>query len=318
MERIVHLDAIAIPAKFPLPRPSFAHEWVSYENTPYELIAERCQDATIVVTNKCRLTAENMAKMPQLKLIAELATGYNNIDIDYCRSHTIAVTTIQGYSTESVAEHTLSMMLALSRSLVKTHKKMQDGLWINANCFCQLPYPIVDLHGRTLTVVGSGAIGSRIGALASAFGMQVLKAEHKKALSVRTGYTAFAEALAQADFVSVNCPLTADTLNLISLEDMKVMKKSAFIINNARGGVVNEADFVQAVTEGIIAGGAADVASTEPLPADHPLVKLQHNDNFILTPHQAWMSDDCLVELCRQFGENLEAFHEGRAVRRIV
>lgn len=318
MEKIVHLDAIAIPAAFPLPRPESEHEWVSYETTAYEDIAERCAEATVVVTNKCRLTAENMAKMPKLKLVAELATGYNNIDVDYCREHGIAVTTIQGYSTLSVAEHTLAMMLTLSRSFIKTNKAMADGLWVNANCFCQKPYPIVDLNGRTLTVVGSGAIGSRIGELASAFGMRVLKAEHKTATSVRPGYTAFETAIAEADFISVNCPLNAETNNLIAKAEFAQMKPSVFVINNARGGVINEADWVEAILNGKIAGGAADVASTEPLPADHPFVKLQGNDNFLLTPHQAWMSDDCLVELCRQFKENVDAFFAGRSVRRIV
>lgn len=318
MEKIVHLDAIAIPAEFPLPRPECEHEWVSYETTPYEEIAARCADATVVVTNKCRLTAENMAKMPKLKLVAELATGYNNIDIDYCREHHIAVTTIQGYSTKSVAEHTLAMMLTLSRSFIKTNKAMSEGLWVNANCFCQKPYPIVDLNGRTLTVVGSGAIGSYIGTLASAFGMRVLKAEHKGASSVREGYTAFSQAIFEADFISVNCPLNAETNNLIGKAEFAQMKPSVFVINNARGGVVNEADWVEAILEGKIAGGAADVASTEPLPEDHPFVKLQHNDNFLLTPHQAWMSDDCLVELCRQFKENVDAFFAGSSVRRIV
>ena len=318
MEKIVHLDAIAIPKAYPMPRPSFEHEWVSYETTAYEDIAARCADATIVVTNKCKMTAENMAKMPKLKFIAELATGYNNIDIDYCKAHGIGVATIQGYSTKSVAEHTLAMMLMLSRSLIKTRKKMEDGLWVNANCFCQLPFPIVDLDGRTLTVIGSGAIGSRIGDLARAFGMKVLKAEHRSATSVREGYTAFAEAITTADFISVNCPLNAETTDLITSKEIATMKKSVFIINNARGGVVNEQDLVAAILNGDIAGGAADVASVEPLTPDHPYVKLQQNDNFILTPHQAWMSDDCLVELCRQFKENLEAFHEGKSVRRIV
>ena len=318
MEKIVHLDAIAIPAAFPLPRPNCEHEWISYETTKYEDIAARCAEATVVVTNKCRLTAENMAKMPKLKLVAELATGYNNIDIDYCREHNIAVTTIQGYSTLSVAEHTLAMMLSLSRSFIQTHKAMGEGLWVNANCFCQKPYPIVDLNGRTLTVVGSGAIGSRIGALAAAFGMKVLKAEHKQATSVRPGYTEFKQAISEADFISINCPLNNETSNLITKAEFALMKPSVFVINNARGGVVNEADWVEAVLTGKIAGGAADVASTEPLPEDHPFVKLLKHDNFILTPHQAWMSDDCLVELCRQFKENVDAFFEGRSVRRIV
>ena len=318
MEKIVHLDAIAIPKEFPLPRPDFAHEWISYESSPYETLVERCRDATIVVTNKCRMTAEVLSQCPKVKFIAELATGYNNIDIDYCKEHGISVATIQGYSTNSVAEHTLTMMLMLARSMIKTRKRMEDGLWVNADCFCQKPYPIVDLQGHTLTVIGSGAIGSRIGELAQVFGMKVLKAEHRSATTVRPGYTAFADAIAQADFISVNCPLNAETTNLLSAAEFKLMKPSVVIVNNARGGVVNEQDLVSAIEQGTIGGAAADVASVEPLPADHPYVKLLKNDNFILTPHQAWMSDACLEELCRQFKENLDAFAQGKSLRRIV
>ena len=318
MEKIVHTDAIAIPSEYPLPRPSFEHEWISYETTAPEELVERVKDATIIVTNKSKLTAEVLAQCPKLKFIAELATGYNNIDIDYCKEHGIGVANIQGYSTDSVAEHAITMMLMLSRSMIKTRKKMEDGLWVNANCFCQLPYPIVDLKGRTLTICGSGSIGSRIGEIAKAFGMNVIKAEHRNASAVRPGYTAFAEAIAQADFLTVNCPLNADTENLITAKEIATMKKSVIIINNARGGVVNEQDLVKAVLNGDIAGAAADVASVEPLTSDHPYVQLQKNDNFLLTPHQAWMSHDCLVALVKQFGENLEAFYKGESLRRIV
>lgn len=318
MEKIVHLDAIAIPKAYPMPKPSFAHEWVSYENTAYEQIVERCKDATIVVTNKCRMSAEVLDKLPKLKFIAELATGYNNIDIDYCKAHGIGVATIQGYSTDSVAEHTLTMMLMLARSMLPTRKLMEQGLWINANCFCQLPCPIADLKDKTLTVIGSGTIGSRIGELAKAFKMQVLKAEHRNASSVREGYTAFEDALKLADFISINCPLNAETNNLITSKEMALMKPSVVIVNNARGGVVNEADLVEALEQGKIGGAASDVSSVEPLTPDHPFVKLQQHPQFILTPHQAWMSEGCLNELCRQFLENIEAFAKGEMVRRIV
>lgn len=318
MEKIVHLDAIAFPEKFPLPRPSFEHEWVSYQTTAYEEIVERCKDATIVATNKCKMTAEVLAQLPKLKHIAELATGYNNIDIEYCKAHGIAVTNIQGYSTNSVAEHSITMMLMLSRSMLKTRKKMEQGLWVNANCFCQLPYPIVDLHGKTLAIFGTGAIGGRIAELAKAFGMKVIKAERRSATAVREGYTAFADALREADFITVNCPLTPDTTNLITAKEIAMMKPDVIIINNARGGVISEPDLVDAILNNKIGGAAADVASVEPLTPDHPYVKLQNNDNFILTPHQAWMSEDCLVELQRQFKENLETFHEGKSLRRIV
>lgn len=317
MEKIVHTDAIAIPKAYPMQRPSFEHEWVSYETTSKDELVERVKDATIIVTNKSQLTAEVLAQCPKVKFIAELATGYNNIDIEYCKAHGVGVATIQGYSTASVAEHSITMMLMLARSMIKTRKEMEKGLWVNANCFCQLPYPIVDLKGRTLAICGNGAIGSRIGELAKAFGMKVLKAERRSAKVTRAGYTAFADAIAAADVITVNCPLNADTTNLITAKEIATMKKDVIIINNARGGVVNEADLVEAVLKGQIGGAAADVASVEPLTDDHPYVKLQNNDNFILTPHQAWMSHDCLVELVKQAYENIEAYKQGKSLRRI-
>lgn len=318
MEKIVDLDAISIPKAFPLPKLDLEYEWTAYETTPYELIVERAKDATVIITNKCKLDANVLSQLPKLKLISEMATGYNNIDVDYCKEHGIAVTTIQGYSTKSVAEHTLTMMLMLTRSMLTTRKAMEGGLWVNADCFCKLPAPIIDLNGKTITIIGNGAIGTYIGKLCSAFGMRVLKAEHKGAEAVREGYTDFESAIKEADFISVNCPLNAQTANLITKDEIAKMKKSVFIVNNGRGGIVNEQDLVDALKSGAIAGAAADVASTEPLPADHPFAGALTLENFILTPHQAWMSDACLTELVRQYKENVESFFKGERVRRIV
>lgn len=317
MHRIVVLDAISIPKAFPLPRPSFEHEWVSYETTKPEEIVPRAKDATIVVTNKCKLTSQVLSQLPKLQFIAELATGFNNIDVAFCKEKGIGVATIQGYSTKSVAEHTLTMMLMLSRNSLITRKAMEDGIWVNANCFCQLPAPIVDLDGKTVAIIGNGAIGSRIGKLCEAFGMKVLKVEHKGESNIRKGYCEFDKAILEADFISVNCPLNDKTNNLITAREFGMMKKSCYIINNARGGVVNEQDLVNALLSEEIAGAAGDVASTEPLTSDHPFSKCLKMDNFILTPHQAWMSDACLTELVKQFGENLEAFNQGKRVRRV-
>ncbi len=316
-ERIVVLDAQTIPEQFPLLRPSFEHEWVSYPVTAPADIVARAQDATIIMTNKCKMTAEVLSQLPKVKFIAEMATGFNNIDVAYCREHGIGVANVRGYSTKSVAEHTLTMMLMLSRSMLQTRKLMEEGAWQVSPTFCMLPSPIVDLDGKTLTVIGSGNIGSYIGKLAAAFGMNVLKAEHKGAETVREGYTPFMEAIKAADFISVNCPLNAETADLIAAKELTQLKPSCFIVNNARGGVVNEADLTAAILKGTIAGGAADVVSTEPLPSDHPYVKLLDLPNFILTPHQGWMSDYCLGQLVAQLKENLEAYHKGEKLRRV-
>ena len=318
MDKIVVLDANTIPRTHPLQRPAIPHEWVEYEHTAPGELVERCAGASVIATNKCRLTREVLTQLPAVRLIAELATGYNNIDIDCCRERGIAVATIQGYSTQSVAEHTLTMMLMLSRSMLTCRRAMERGEWIGAASFNLLPGPLVDLHGRTLTIVGSGSIGRRIAELAQAFGMQVLRAEHRGAPRVREGYTPFAEALAAADFLSLNCPLTPETAGLIGAAELAAMKPTAFVINNARGGVVNEAELVAALRAGRIAGAATDVASSEPLTADNPLASALELENLIITPHQAWMSEDSLRDFSRQFAANVEAFFRGEQLRRIV
>lgn len=319
VEKIVVLDAMSIPESFPLPRPSFAHEWVSYQTTAPADIVARAKDATYVLTNKCKMTAEVLSQLPNLKYIGELATGFNNIDIAWCKEHGVAVTNIQGYSTDSVAEHTFAMFLTLSRSFIGTRKAMENGAWVNAPVFCLLPGgPITDLKGHTLTVVGNGSIGKRIAEIAKVFGMRVLKAEHKGAETIREGYTDFTTAIKEADFITVNCPLNAQTNNLIGNAEFNQMKQSVIIVNNARGGVVNEQELADAVLSRRIKAAAADVSSVEPLPERHPYTMLLKCDNFLLTPHQAWMSDACLTELVRQAGENMEVFHQGGAIRRIV
>ena len=318
MEKIVVLDALAIPEAYPLKRPSFEHEWVEYPNSKYEDLVSRALDATIVATSKCRLDSQVLSQLPKLKHVAVMATGYNNVDVAYCKEHGIAVTNIQDYSTESVAEHTITMMLMLSRSMLKTKDTIASGAWSKSPIFFMMPGPIVDLKGATLTVIGAGAIGSRIIELAKAFGMNTLKAERKGAASVREGYTEFYKAIESADFISVNCPLTADTANLIAAEDFERVKRNLILVNNARGGVVNEEDLVEAILSGKIAGAASDVVSAEPLPENHPYNKILGNHNFILTPHQGWCSHASLVVLVQQLVDNMEAVYNGKTLRRVV
>ncbi len=317
--KIVVLDAISIPEEFAFPKPAFACDMVFYKTTSYEEIVDRCKDAFIIATNKCKLDKNILDKLPKVKLICELATGYNNIDIDYCKEKGIAVTNIQGYSTNSVAEHAIAMMLTLARSFMKTRDAMKDGVWVNAPSFCLMPGgSISDLNNKTLTIIGNGAIGKRIAEIAKVFNMKVLKAEHRGVSNVREGYTEFTHALKEADFISCNCPLNEKTLNLITKDEIALMKKSVIIINNARGGVVNENDLVNALLNEDIYGAASDVASIEPLPQDHVFTKVLKHDRFLLTPHQAWMSYDCLTELLRQFKENMDDFVLGKSTRRIV
>ncbi len=318
MEQIVVLDSATLPPDFALLRPDFAHTWTSYQATSYEEIVPRAQQASMILTSKCHIDEAVLAQLPQLRYIGCLATGFNNIDIAAAKARGIAVTNAQGYSTEAVAEHSLMMLLALARRLPVTLLAMAQGAWCRSPTFWQLPGGVLaDLKGRTLTVIGSGAIGSRISTLAAAFGMQIVKAEHKGAAKVRPGYTAFNDALEQADAIVVSCPLTAATVDLIAAPELAKLKASCILINNSRGGLVNEADVATALVQGRLAGLGCDVASTEPLPPQHPFANLPSGLNFILTPHQAWLSHDALCELRLQVKANMEAFVRGERLRRV-
>ncbi|MBU3827053.1 MAG: glycerate dehydrogenase [Candidatus Anaerobiospirillum merdipullorum] len=318
MEQIVVLDNSAIPAQYPLLRPNFAHTWTSYELTSYEDIVSCAREASMILTSKCKLDASVIAQLPNLRYIGCLATGYNNIDIKAAAARGIAVTNAQGYSTEAVAEHSITMLLYLARRLGTTEQAMQQGAWMKSPTFWMLPGGILmDLKGKVLTIIGAGAIGSRTAQLAAAFGMQIVKAEHKDATTIRPGYTAFNEALEMADAIIVCCPLTAQTINLIAAPELARLKPTCILINNSRGGLINENDMVTALLDGKLGGVGTDVASTEPLPATHPFSKVLHCPNFILTPHQAWASQGALEELLLQVKDNMEAFVRGERLRRV-
>lgn len=318
MVKIAVLDRSALPPECELLRPDFAHQWESWDLTPYDQVVERAAEAQMVLTSKVRLDRAVLEQLPHLKYIGLLATGYNNIDMAAAVERGIAVTNVQGYSTEAVAEHTVGMMLYLARRLGTAHRAIAGGSWSRSPTFWQLPGGMLsDLKGRTLTIAGVGAIGGRIGELARAFGMKIIKAEHKGASAVRPGYTEFTAALKAADVLTVNCPLTAATANLIDKAELALLKPHCLVLNNSRGGIINEEALVQALEQGKIGGAGADVASTEPLPADHPFNRVRAYDNFILTPHQAWMSGPALTELVRQVKENMEAFAAGRRLRRV-
>ncbi len=318
MYKIVVLDSSALPEGFALQRPDFAHEWVSYKQTAYAEIVPRSGDADMVLTSKCLFDAQVLAALPQLKYIGCLATGYNNIDVREAARRGIAVTNAQGYSTEAVAEHTVAMMFYLCRNFSATTRAVRAGSWPKSPTFWQLPGGVLtDLKGLTLTIVGCGAIGRRIAQLAEVLGMTVLRAEHKGVSEIRPGYTEFAKAISCADVISVNCPLSADTTDLIARTELAALKPNCVLINNSRGGIVNEQDLAQALRAGKLGGAGFDVASSEPLPADHPFMSLLDLDNFILTPHQAWLTRSALTDLCAQVKENLEAFVAGRRLRRV-
>jgi glycerate dehydrogenase len=283
-------------------------------------VEPRLAEASIAIVNKVQIDAGMVSRLPKLKMVAVAATGTNNVDLEACRARGIVVSNIRGDAVHTVPEHAIALMLALSRNLMAYRESVQAGRWQQSEQFCFFDHPIRDLFGATLAVVGGGALGNGVANLAKAFGMRVLQVERKGATSVRPGYVSFQAALAEADIVSLHCPLTPETQNLIAADELQAMKRSALLINTSRGGLVNEAALVQALKEGWIAGAGFDVLSKEPPTDGNPLLapELLALPNFLLTPHVAWASRPAMQALVDQLIANIEAFVQGQPQNRVA
>ena len=244
------------------------------------------------------------------------ATGTNNIDLQQAKAQGVVVCNCQGYGTAAVAQHTLMLMLNLATSCLQYDRAVQQGEWNKTSQFCLLDYPIIELSGKTLGILGYGELGQAVAKLAEAFGMRVLVGNlpnRPHADSTRVG---FDDLLAQSDFISLHCPLTDDTRDLIDAHAVAKMKKSAFLINCARGGIVNEAALADALKQGEIAGAATDVLTVEP-PKEGNVLLEARLPNLIITPHSAWGSVDARQRMVQQLVENAQAFQTGQPIRRV-
>ncbi|MFU2077059.1 2-hydroxyacid dehydrogenase [Avibacterium endocarditidis] len=307
--KIVFLDSTAIPKHIPIPRPNFEHQWVEYEHTSPEQTIERAKDADIVITSKVVLDRETMKQLPNLKLIAITATGTNNVDLEAAKELGIAVKNVTGYSSVTVPEHVLGLIFALKHSLMNWYKDQLSAKWADSKQFCYFDYPITDVKGSTLGVVGKGNLGKEIGRLAEALGMKVIYAERKGATTVREGYLPFEQVLQEADIVTLHCPLTPETTNLINAETLKLMKPTAYLINTGRGPLVDEKALAEALENGTIAAAALDVLVKEPPEKDNPLIQAATRlPNLIITPHVAWASDGAVEILVKKVTQNMEEF----------
>ena len=307
-EHLVFLDRSTLQAT--LRRPSFDHTWAEHATTALEQTVARLRDATIVLTNKAPLRAEALAQLPKLKLIAVAATGYDIVDVAACRERGIAVCNIRNYAVHTVPEHVLALILALRRNLFAYRADVERGRWQQCEQFCFFDHPIGDLHGSTMGIVGGGALGQGVAALARAFGMRVLFAEITPGAPARADRTPLHQVLTEADVISLHCPLTPATRHLIGPTELRQMKRSAILINTARGGLVDESALATALTEGWIAGAGFDVLTSEPPMHGNPLLELRL-PNFILTPHVAWASKDAMQTLADQLIDNVELFIRG-------
>ena len=288
----------------------FPHTLSSYGTTEAHETLARIRGADIVITNKVVISAQAFAENPQLKLVAVTATGVNNVDVEAAKQNGTAVCNIRAYGNESVAEHAFMMMITLMRNLPAYQRDVAAGLWENSPFFCHLGAPMRDLNGKTLAIFGRGNIGKTLATYAQAFKMNVVFAEHKNAQSVRDGYVSFNEAIRSADVVSLNCPLTPQTANMIGEAELQQMKPSAILINCGRGGLVAEAALVAALKYGQIGGAGFDVLTQEPPRDGNPLLKARL-PHLIVTPHIAWASQEAANRLFDILLDNINRFVAG-------
>ena len=271
---------------------------------------ERLNGATIAICKKVQLRGEALSRLQKLQLIAVAATGVDNVDLAYCRSHDIAVCNTRGYAVNSLPEHALMLMLALRRNLIAYRTDVKAGRWHEARQFCLLDHPIADLKGSTLGVVGFGTLGRSMAQLGRAIGMEVIVAERKNAPAVRPDRVSFADVLRVSDVISLHCPLTEETKNLIGADELQQMKPGAILINTARGGLIDDRSLLDALQSGRLAGAGIDVLRNEPPREGNPLLDLDL-PNLIVTPHNAWASRQAMQTLADQLIDNLEGFVAG-------
>lgn len=318
MHRIVFLERETIAPQIRVRRPAFAHDWVEYPKTKADQVVERARDATILILNKVNLSAEAIAQLPKLKLVAMAATGTDCVDKAAAAAAGIAVANIRGYATATVPEHTFALILALARSIVPYRADVLAGEWQKAEQFCFFSNPIGDLAGRRLGVFGSGSLGARVGEIGRAFGMDVVFAGRKGETSPRPGHTAFDEVIETADVLTFHCPLTPETRGMVAMPEFRRMTRRPLVVNTARGGLVDEADLERALDEGLVAGAGLDVTLPEPPPADSVIMRLATRRNVIVTPHTAWASDEAQQRLVDQMIDNIENFVAGRPSNLVV
>ena len=289
-------------------------EYEIYDITPPEKVIERSINADILVTNKTVLTKEILSQLPKLKYISTLATGYNVIDTAYCAERGIPVSNIPAYSTDGVAQLVFALILEIVNHVSLHNQSVKDGDWCKSEHFCYWKKPIAELAHKTLGIVGFGKIGSAVAQIANAFGMNVIAySPNTRSYNGfgKVDFVSLDEVIAKSDFLSLHCPLTADTQGLVDINFLSKMKKTAVLINTSRGPVINEADLKKALDDGIIAAAGVDVLSAEPAKEDNPLLTCE---NCIITPHIAWASLEARTRLMNIFRSNVEGFVNGKPI----
>lgn len=288
-------------------------ELTVYERTAPEDVVKRTEEADVVLTNKVVLSADVMNRLPKLKYIGVLATGYNVVDTEAARAHGVVVTNIPAYSTDSVVQMTFAHILNITNRVAHYARENREGKWVKSKDFCYWDTPLLELSGLTLGVVGLGNIGMKVARVARTLGMEVYAATSKSSSSLPEGIqkTTFKGLLGVCDVLTLHCPLTPDTRELVNAKTLQMMKRGAIVINTGRGPLVNENDVAEALRSGQLAAYGADVMCQEPPLADNPLLR---EPNAFITPHVAWATVDARKRLMTIAVENVKAFIEGKPV----
>ena len=284
-------------------------QWHMHAATRPADTASRIRHASVVVSNKVVLDRDVLSTAEALQLVCVAATGTNNIDLEAARNHGLTVCNVAGYATRSVVEYVFAQLLSLYRQLPAYHEAVRIGKWQQTEHFCLLDYPIRELHGQTLGIIGYGELGQAVARMGAAFGMRVLVAERANT-APREGRTSLETVLAESHVVSLHCPLTADTRNLIGQNELARMRADAVLVNTARGGIVDEAALLHALQAGRIAGAIVDVLDGEPPSRDNPLLATTL-PNLLVTPHVAWASSPSRQQLVNEIAENIRAWRDG-------
>lgn len=300
---IVHLDRETMGG-FDIPRPAAPHRWQAHDFTYPEEVVARLAGAQVAIINKVKLDAQTLAALPDLRMIAVTATGTDVVDARAAAAQGISVRNVVGYAGTSVAEHVVMLMFALVRGLVPHRESVIDGRWENGRTFCVFAAPVRDLAGMRLGLVGSGAIAQAVADRARALGLDVVFAGRRGAAPAE-GKLAFEAVLATSDILSLHCPLTDETRDLINDETLAIMKPGAIVINTARGALIDYDALEGALASGRLSGAGLDVAPVEPPAPGSAILRLARRPDVIVTPHAAWSSSAAIEALAARTGDNI-------------
>lgn len=293
-----------------------------YERTPEAKILERAEGAEVLLTNKTPLSRETIEDLPELKYIGVLATGYNVVDIKAAAENEVVVTNVPTYGTNAVAQFVMALLLEVCHHVGEHNRAVKIGAWAESDDFCFWNYPLIELQGKSLGIIGFGSIGQRTAELASAFGMKILaydrspekKKNDPKISTENIDFVELSSLYSASDVISLHCPQTAETAGMINQESIAQMKEGVIIVNTARGGLIVEEDLSAALASGKVQAAAVDVLSAEPPASSNPLL---NSEKAVITPHIAWASQEARERLMKTVVENLKSFLEGSSVNRV-